>query len=82
MLALLPFRLEHFVLDYRNAKSEVLTMVAVKVGVLWNVKPCILVKFYGRSGETICLSSYSRNFGHSVRAALIFTVFSNTLLCY
>ena len=50
MLALLPFRLEHFALDYRNAKSEVLTMVTVKVGVLWNVKPCILVKVYGRSG--------------------------------
>jgi hypothetical protein len=39
-----------FALDYRNAKSEVLTMVTVKVGVLWNVMPCILVKFYRLSG--------------------------------
>ena len=31
-----------FALDYRNARSEVLTMVTVKVGVLWNVMPCIL----------------------------------------
>jgi len=38
-----------FALDYRNARSEVLTMVTVKVGVLWNVMPCILVKFYGLS---------------------------------
>ena len=56
VLALLPFRLEHFALDYRNTKTEVLTMVTVKVGVLWNVTPFILVKFYGLSGEggTIC----------------------------
>jgi hypothetical protein len=50
MLVLLPFRLEHFALDYRNAKSQVLTMVTVKVGVLWNVTPCILIKVYGLSG--------------------------------
>jgi len=50
-MALLPFRLEHFALDYRSTKSEVLAMVTVSVGVLWNVTSCILVKFYGLSGE-------------------------------
>jgi hypothetical protein len=47
MFAILPFRLEHFALDYRIAKSEVLTAVTVKVGVLWNVTPFILVNVYG-----------------------------------
>ena len=41
---------KHFSMDYRNAKSEVLTMVTVKVGVLRKVTPCILVEVYGRVG--------------------------------
>jgi len=83
-MALLPFRLEHFALDYRSTKSEVLAMVTVSVGVLWNVTSCILVKFYGLSGEGEPFAQFTFPEFRSLctRSLDSFTVFSNTLPCY